>query len=419
MSQLQPRVIWRTNIFLALVLALGTLTGCERRPPEQLPASRAERTATQTEPVMLNPAEASPPTANDAALFQSLLADGAEGEPKTEADKAWRDLQQALESPPPPREWLTNRPSEKDQADFEKRNAELAVKAAEKAKDFYARYPDHPRAEAARKQEHELLSDAALSGHTNALVRLQILEAALLKDPNLAEDDRLLLRVQQLTRAFSLSTRVNPTNALGDFEKGLRSLQTEFPQQPGLYSLFVAAANQWLDYDPQKSRALAREVAGSRAEEEVRELAQSLLKKLDRLGKPFPLKFTAIDGRQVDLTQMAGKVVLVDFWATWCAPCMDELPKLKATYEKLHPRGFEIVGISLDESKAPLQQVIDREKIPWPQHFDETNEENKFAEEFDVSAIPTMWLVDSQGLLRDLNARDNLAEKVERLLGRK
>jgi len=419
MSHLQPHVICRSSIFLALVLALGTLPGCERRPPEQPPAGRAERAETQTEPVMLNPAEPSPPTASDAALFQSLLAGGAEGEPKTEADKAWRDLQQALEMPPPPAEWLTNRPSEKEQAAFEKRNAEHAAKAAEKAKDFYTRYPDHPRADAARKQEHELLTDAALSGHTNALVRLQALEAALLKDPSLAEDDRLLLRVQQLTRAFSLNARVNPTNALGEFEKGLRSLQAEFPQQPGLFNLFVAAANQWLDYDPQKSRALAREVAESRAEEEVKELAQSLLRKLDRLGKPFALKFTAIDGRQVDLAQMAGKVVLVDFWATWCAPCMDELPKLKAAYEKLHPRGFEIVGISLDESKAALQQVIDREKIPWPQHFDETNEENKFAEEFDVSTTPTMWLVDAQGRLRDLNARDNLAEKVERLLGRK
>jgi len=419
MSQLQPRVICRSSVLLAWVLALGTLAGCERRPPEQPQASRAERAATPTEPVVLNPAEVFPPTANDAALFQSLLAAGAEGEPKTEADKAWRDLQQTLEMPPPPGEWLTNRPSEKEQAEFEKRSAEHAFKAAEKAKDFYTRYADHPRADAARKQEHELLTDAALSGHTNALVRLQTLEAALLKDPDLAEDDRLLLRVQQLTRAFSLGARLTATNALLEFEKGVRSLQTEFPQQTGLFNLLVAAANRWLDYDPQKSRALAREVAESRVEEGVKEVAQSLLKKLDRLGKPFALKFTAIDGRQVDLAQMAGKVVLVDFWATWCAPCMDELPQLKAAYEKLHPRGFEIVGISLDESKAALQQVIEREKIPWPQHFDETNEENKFAVEFDVSTTPTMWLVDSKGLLRDLNARDNLAEKVERLLDRK
>lgn len=419
MTQLQAHIFLRTSVFLALGLSLGMLPGCERRAPESPPASRAERTATQTEPVMLNPSGAAPPSPTDAALFQSLLAEGAEGEPKTEADKAWRDLQRALEMPPPPTGWLTNRPSERELADFQTRNAEHAAQAAAKAKDFYTRYADHPRAGAARKQEHELLTDAALAGHTNALARLQTLEAALLKDPDLTEDDRLLLRVQQLTRAFSLSGRANPTNALADFEKGVRSLVAEFPQQPGLFNLLLGAANRWLDYDPQKSRALAREVAESQAEEDVKELAQSLLKKLDRLGKPLAVKFTAIDGREVDLARMAGKVVLLDFWATWCAPCMDELPNLKAAYEKLHPRGFEIVGISLDESKGALQQVIDREKIPWPQHFDETNEENKFAAEFDVSTVPTMWLVDSQGRLRDLNARDNLTEKVERLLGRK
>ena len=92
------------------------------------------------------------------------------------------------------------------------------------------------------------------------------------------------------------------------------------------------------------------------------------------------------------------------------------MPNVKAAYEKLHEKGFEIVGISLDQSISKLKQVLDREAMTWPQYFEEDGNGNKFAEEFGIRGIPAMWLVDKKGLLRDLNGRDNLAEKIEKLL---
>ena len=95
---------------------------------------------------------------------------------------------------------------------------------------------------------------------------------------------------------------------------------------------------------------------------------------------------------------------------------MQELPNVKTAYEKLREKGFEIVGISLDQSLDKLKQVLAREKVSWPQYFEEDREGNKFAEEFGIRGIPTMWLVDKKGVLRDLNGRERLEEKVEKLL---
>jgi thiol-disulfide isomerase/thioredoxin len=139
-------------------------------------------------------------------------------------------------------------------------------------------------------------------------------------------------------------------------------------------------------------------------------------KKTPEVGKPLDIKFTAVDGRKTDLSKLKGKVVLIDFWATWCGPCVGEVPNVKATYEKLHPKGFEIVGISFDENKADLVDFVKAQKLAWPQYFDGKGWKNSYGVKYGIRSIPTMWLVDKEGNLANTNAREDLEGKVSKLL---
>ena len=129
---------------------------------------------------------------------------------------------------------------------------------------------------------------------------------------------------------------------------------------------------------------------------------------------------TDVSGQPLSVAGEKGKVVLVDFWATWCGPCRAEMPNVIAAYKKYHDQGFEIIGVSLDHEKAELSSYLKDQNIAWPQFFDGQGWTNALAVKYGVDAIPANFLLDGDGKIIGKELRgDDLDQAVATALAKK
>ena len=98
-------------------------------------------------------------------------------------------------------------------------------------------------------------------------------------------------------------------------------------------------------------------------------------------------------------------MVLIDFWATWCGPCIADLPEILNAHQELSQKGFVVFGVSLDENQKRMDRMIADRKMDWLHHFDGKKWKNELAVQFDVHSIPANLLVDRKGIVRAVNLR--------------
>lgn len=165
--------------------------------------------------------------------------------------------------------------------------------------------------------------------------------------------------------------------------------------------------------------AKAVEASGSPNAKRIVGMLEGKSKRLGLLNNEMELAGDTFEGQPFDLKSLKGKVVLVDFWATWCGPCRGEIPNMKEQYELYHEKGFEIVGVSIDDDRKALEEFLGEEKLPWIHlHQNDGTGSHANAERYAINAIPACFLIDQSGKVVNLNCRGPvLAAMLEKLLG--
>jgi thiol-disulfide isomerase/thioredoxin len=151
-------------------------------------------------------------------------------------------------------------------------------------------------------------------------------------------------------------------------------------------------------------------------------LKQQLKRDISLVGEPFEATLTRLDGSKLNLPEdLEGKVVVIDFWATWCGPCIASLPHMKEFYAEYKDKGVEIVGISLDRpGKADhVKEFAKQRGLDWVHTYSGEFWNDPTARRYGISGIPSVWVLDKQGRIYSENARGREGAVVDEVLAGK
>jgi thiol-disulfide isomerase/thioredoxin len=240
------------------------------------------------------------------------------------------------------------------------------------------------------------------------------------------------LEHEAIAKAYLKDNPEGPVRPLAQIVATMARAQAGgYPEALANFKLLMDALNSvdQLDFAANFADNLAGSAASAGEIEIARDVYATLLKKfgadnpplrqkvgddlarLDRVGKPAPpAEVKDVDGKAFRFETLKGKYVLVDFWATWCAPCLAELPRIQAARAKYHARGFEVVSISLDETKGPVVDFVKVRKLPWVQIHNATCV-GDLVQAFGVSTIPATFLIDPKGTIVRLDLRGPALDK--------
>ena len=192
------------------------------------------------------------------------------------------------------------------------------------------------------------------------------------------------------------------------------------PKDPRGATLLQLAANR--TNDEMAKTALEDRVLSEFPESSYARKIQGIRHRDDRVGKPFDLEFTeAIAGSVVSIKKLRGKVVVIDFWATWCGPCVAQMPEMKELYARYHGQGVEFIGVSLDLPKEQggldsLKKFVKEKEIAWPQYYQGDGWDSAFSRSCGIKAIPAVFVIDAEGKLDSAEVGGELDAIISRLL---
>lgn len=239
----------------------------------------------------------------------------------------------------------------------------------------------------------------------------------------LVQGDQALENYNQASNAA-----IDSSGSAADLVAAARVLHDAFPSTQTLEGIARSLANMEYSGAIESSRALA-EFVGSQLVNYPENAAGKAAKtwindhqtRMAMLGQPIELmNVIDFDGNEFDFTEYKGKVVLVDFWASWCMPCIKEIPQMREAYKNFQKDGLEIIGINMDDDLEAAKKFLLDQKLPWKNYrfSDAAGFDSAFAKKHGIRAIPFMALVDKEGNVQQLHVRgERLVPTVRTALG--
>jgi peroxiredoxin len=243
-----------------------------------------------------------------------------------------------------------------------------------------------------------------------------------------AGDDKAALRAKVTVQLAAWWRAAKDEKAQGKILEEMQKLAADYPRDARvLYTLTtmtdIGGANEETSL---AAEGIVAETMRGPDASFVKDVHAGHLKQRAAMNKAVEFAGRTVEGKDFSTAAYKGKVVLIDFWATWCHPCVAENPRIKAMYAKYHEKGLEVVGISCDKEGETLADYVKQENMPWVQMWDKKVQTanpddawNPVAKAWGVMTIPQMFLIDREGKLRSVGAREDMEKVIPKLLEEK
>lgn len=286
------------------------------------------------------------------------------------------------------------------------------------AADFLAKHPDDANAGSALLWK---IDNTDFSGpaeqRTTLLANLSSEMDTFLKDHPQPKARETEIRETLLSCYLDNDDLIHTPQQAGDLATKIGQFLAGYPQAENRVKLQIVQSSLLLKADQSKGIAFLEQLSKEDSNPELAEAAKAALSKARLVGAKLDLSFVDSQGQPVDLNQLSGKVVLIDFWASWCPDCVREMPQVQQVYRTFESKGLTILGISLDKDRRAMDNFIAKHLIPWPQYFDGKGWKNDLVTKYSVHEIPEMWIINKKGIVETTSADvTQLASTVERLV---